>query len=92
MLESGLSGSVRGVLSNGHPYRDPGPRADVPAIWLMSRQPSRAAHGKRRLTRPRACRVYHNFPTDDELFQIRSSSSALASLRSAVSKPSVNQP
>jgi hypothetical protein len=24
MLESGLSGSVRGVLSNGHPYRDPG--------------------------------------------------------------------
>ena len=23
MLESGLSGSVRGVLSNGHPYRDP---------------------------------------------------------------------
>jgi hypothetical protein len=25
MLESGLSGSVRGVPSNGHPYRDPGP-------------------------------------------------------------------
>ena len=24
MLESGLSGSVRGVPSNGHPYRDPG--------------------------------------------------------------------
>jgi hypothetical protein len=24
MPESGLSGSVRGVLSNGHPYRDPG--------------------------------------------------------------------
>ena len=23
MLESGLSGSVRGVPSNGHPYRDP---------------------------------------------------------------------
>jgi hypothetical protein len=24
MLESGSSGSARGVLSNGHPYRDPG--------------------------------------------------------------------
>ena len=24
MLESGPSGSVRGVPSNGHPYRDPG--------------------------------------------------------------------
>ena len=30
MLESGLSGSVRGVPSNGHPYRDPGPKADIP--------------------------------------------------------------
>jgi hypothetical protein len=29
MLESGLSGSVRGVPSNGHPYRDPGPMADI---------------------------------------------------------------
>ena len=29
MLESGLSGSVRGVPSNGHPYRDPGPDADI---------------------------------------------------------------
>jgi hypothetical protein len=29
MLESGLSGSVRGVPSNGHPYRDPGPIADM---------------------------------------------------------------
>jgi hypothetical protein len=28
MLESGLSGSVRGVPSNGHPYRDPGPIPD----------------------------------------------------------------
>ena len=25
MLELGSSGSVRGVPSNGHPYRDPGP-------------------------------------------------------------------
>ena len=31
MLESGLSGSVRGVPSNGHPYRDPRPTADVTA-------------------------------------------------------------
>ena len=29
MLELGSSGSVRGVSSNGHPYRDPGP---IPAI------------------------------------------------------------
>jgi hypothetical protein len=28
MPESGLSGSVRGVPSNGHPYRDPRPGAD----------------------------------------------------------------
>ena len=30
MLESGPSGSVRGVPSNGHPYRDPGPKGDIP--------------------------------------------------------------
>jgi hypothetical protein len=30
MLESGSSGSVRGVLSNEHPYRDPRPKADIP--------------------------------------------------------------
>ena len=29
MPESGLSGSVRGVPSNGHPYRDPGQLADI---------------------------------------------------------------
>ena len=29
MLELGSSGSVRGVSSNGHPYRDPGPVPDV---------------------------------------------------------------
>src|SRR3981081_603061 len=28
MLESGSSGSVRGVLSNEHPYREPGPEPD----------------------------------------------------------------
>ena len=32
MLESGLSGSVRGVPSNGHPYRDPGPDAEIPSF------------------------------------------------------------
>ena len=30
MLESGSSGSVRGVLSNEHPYREPRSEADVP--------------------------------------------------------------
>ncbi len=34
MPESGSSGSVRGVLSNEHPYREPGP---IPAI--AHRQP-----------------------------------------------------
>jgi hypothetical protein len=29
MLESGPSGSVRGVSSNGHPYRDPRWRAAI---------------------------------------------------------------
>jgi hypothetical protein len=29
MLESGSSGSVRGVLSNERPYREPGPKADM---------------------------------------------------------------
>ena len=29
MLESGLSGSERGVPSNGHPYRDPRPLAEA---------------------------------------------------------------
>jgi hypothetical protein len=32
MLESGLSGSVRGVLSDEHPYRDPRPDADMRSI------------------------------------------------------------
>ena len=29
MLESGSSGSVRGASSNGRPYREPGPGADL---------------------------------------------------------------
>jgi hypothetical protein len=32
MLELGSSGSVRGVLSNEHPYRHPGPLAEVPNL------------------------------------------------------------
>jgi hypothetical protein len=32
MLESGASGSVRGVLSNEHPYREPGPLADIAVV------------------------------------------------------------
>jgi len=36
MLESGSSGSVRGVLSNEHPYREPGSKAP---FWLRSALP-----------------------------------------------------
>ena len=32
MLESGSSGSVRGVLSNEHPYRDPRSFSDLGAV------------------------------------------------------------
>ena len=31
MLELGSSGSVRGVSSNGHPYRDPGSKLAAPS-------------------------------------------------------------
>ena len=34
MLESGSSGSVRGVLSNEHPYREPGPISDVRVVVI----------------------------------------------------------
>ena len=34
MLESGPSGSVRGVPSNGHPYRDPRPIPDIGPLVL----------------------------------------------------------
>jgi len=39
MLELGSSGSVRGVSSNGHPYRDPGP---IPAIHWGDQDPFHA--------------------------------------------------
>ena len=42
MLELGSSGSVRGVSSNGHPYRDPGPLVD-PAGRGVVRE---LAHGR----------------------------------------------
>src|SRR6516165_9986853 len=39
MLESGSSGSVRGVLSNEHPYREPRPLGDIagPSLPCMVR-------------------------------------------------------
>jgi hypothetical protein len=43
MLELGTSGSVRGVSSNGHPYRDPRADSAVPAakaerrLWVPKR-------------------------------------------------------
>jgi hypothetical protein len=52
MLESGLSGSVRGVPSNGHPYRDPGSTGVASAAefeWLrrVETGPSRRPSGRR---------------------------------------------
>ena len=35
MLESGLSGSVRGVPSNGHPYRDTGGHTLFAAVGIL---------------------------------------------------------
>src|ERR1700681_1782290 len=40
MLESGSSGSVRGVLSNEHSYREPGPKADMWVDSMISEQTS----------------------------------------------------
>jgi hypothetical protein len=42
MLESGSSGSVRGVPSNGHPYREPRP---FPVIPETDRVPPRRVMG-----------------------------------------------
>jgi hypothetical protein len=36
MLESGSSGSVRGVPSNGHPYRDPRPIAALTPTKMLT--------------------------------------------------------
>jgi hypothetical protein len=59
MLELGLSGSVRGVFSNGHPYREPRPVSDVgiaghrPTIVLYehSISPNLGAHLEQRAGR-----------------------------------------
>ena len=37
MLESGSSGSVRGVLSNEHPYREPGPISEMALTFVPDR-------------------------------------------------------
>jgi hypothetical protein len=39
MLESGSSGSVRGVLSNEHPYREPGSFPDLDIALSRSALP-----------------------------------------------------
>ena len=53
MLESGSSGSVRGVLSNEHPYREPG----SPAVDgdLAGRLPFYSRKLTFTGTRPRSC-------------------------------------
>ena len=50
MLELGSSGSVRGVLSNEHPYREPGPEPDScsAAKKLFTRSPCRRSHQRHR--------------------------------------------
>ena len=45
MLESGSSGSVRGVLSNEHPYREPRPLAAVPGRSRYGRNAPKAEVG-----------------------------------------------
>jgi hypothetical protein len=43
MLESGSSGSVRGVLSNEHPYREPRPKAELAPLIPARVRPMRCA-------------------------------------------------
>jgi len=58
MLELGLSGSVRGVCSNEHPYRDPGSTAVHPypvgnrQQWVDSGQSDAASSSARDVLRP----------------------------------------
>jgi hypothetical protein len=42
MLESGSSGSVRGVLSNEHPYREPGSKNEPLANGCFGAQTGRS--------------------------------------------------
>jgi len=51
MLELGSSGSVRGVSSNGHPYRDPGSN-----IAARPRSRRGLEYGANRTDRDRFCR------------------------------------
>ena len=46
MLESGSSGSVRGVLSNEHPYRESGSFADVTGLPCQVRSAPESRHGR----------------------------------------------
>ena len=47
MLELGSSGSVRGVSSNGHPYRDPGSKPDTHNRFLLKPSDWSANAGRR---------------------------------------------
>jgi hypothetical protein len=61
MLESGPSGSARGVSSNGHPYRDPGPKPDSTGAPRIGRKPD--STGAPRIGRfgSRSVRVFYAF-------------------------------
>jgi hypothetical protein len=61
MLESGLSGSVRGVPSNGHPYRDPGSKPD-PLFSPRMSPSAECGHGPRQEPLVKSC-------TADEVIQ-----------------------
>ena len=56
MLELGSSGSVRGVLSNEHPYRHPPPEGEVPVspIQTLSNSASLPPYLLHRLVLPEA--------------------------------------
>ncbi len=69
MLESGLSGSVRGVRSNTHPYRDPG-SFSTDSAGIVGRLMSA-------LAQPRRCRaVVGDFGRGERLRLIRRISGA----------------
>jgi hypothetical protein len=52
MLESGSSGSVRGVLSNEHPYREPGSKPVLTARKRRFRLTLRNGHNQSGLVGP----------------------------------------
>ena len=75
MLESGSSGSVRGVLSNEHPYREPGSDSDI-CVFLNDvhstptngRRAARTVRPFRANRRHRACTPLDNFLGEDLAF------------------------